>query len=207
MGFLGMFNRGKVGGLVHYLNLDGFWFSLTQTQREQMIRYGNSGVGQSGSIAEGTVSYSSARPLQFLTNMLTWAVADHDYDLSDRIIEYSSKIADGSTLVDQHFFLTSAADCYYKQRETRDIALSLAEQYYKKDIELFPRYKSPLKKEMGCVLPRIPSFSQLAILYEKSGRYQEAIDICRLAVKNNVRDNTKSGFEGRIEKLGKKLHT
>lgn len=62
-----------------------------------------------------------------------------------------------------------------------------------------------LKKDMGGILPRIPSFQQLVILYEKSGRYQEALDICNLALRNNLKDTTKGGYEGRIEKIQKKM--
>ncbi len=205
MGFLGLFSGKKVGGIIHYLNLDDFWFSLSPSQRDKLVRYGKQGLGQSGSIAEGTVSSSSGRPLQFLTGMLTWAVSDHDYDLSDRIIEYGSGIMDDATLVDRHFFLTTAADCYYKQRDSRDNALEMAKKYYQKDIELFPKYKSALKRETGGVLPRIASFTQMAIILEKEGHYQDAIDICKLALKNGIQEKTKSGFEGRIEKLEKKL--
>lgn len=200
-----MFSQ-KVGGIVHYLNLDEFWFSLTAAQRAKLISYGKQGLGQTESIAEGRIQSSSARPLQFLTSMLMWSVSDHDYILADHLIEYASSIENNSTLVDRHFYLISAADCYYKQREIRDDALSLAEQFYLKDVGLFPRYKSALMKEMGGVLPRIPSFSQLAILYEKKGRYEEAIGICRLAIKYGVQEKTKAGFEGRIEKIEKKLN-
>lgn len=205
MGLLDLLFSSKAGGIIHYLNLDDFWFSLSSSQRAKMISYGKKNMGQSGSIAEGKVTSSSARPLQFLTSMLTCSISDHDYDLSDSIIRYGTGIMDNSKLVDQHFFLMTAADCYYKQRDTRDNGLYLSEQFNRADVDLFPRYKSALKREMGGVLPRIPSFSQLAIIYEKEGRYQDAIDICRLALKNGVQEKTKSGFEGRIEKLEKKI--
>ena len=35
--------------------------------------------------------------------------------------------------------------------------------------------------------------------------YQKAIDICKLALKYDLTDNTKSGYAGRLEKLQKKL--
>ena len=109
-------------------------------------------------------------------------------------------------MVDKHFYLMSAADCYYKQRDSREDALALAEKYHLMDVKLFPQYKGLLVKDMGGILPRIPSFQQLAIMYEKAGRYQDAIDICKLAMDYGLTDTTKSGYAGRLEKLQKKLN-
>ena len=53
---------------------------------------------------------------------------------------------------------------------------------------------------------KIPSFQRLAIIYEKKGEYKKAIDICKKAIKYNLRDTSKAGFEGRLERLEKKLN-
>ena len=42
-------------------------------------------------------------------------------------------------------------------------------------------------------------------LYEKQGKYQEAIDVCKLAIAYRITDATKTGFEGRIRRLEKKM--
>lgn len=46
----------------------------------------------------------------------------------------------------------------------------------------------------------IPSFSRLAIIYEKQNRIGEAIRICELAISYNL----EGGFEGRLERLRRK---
>ena len=48
---------------------------------------------------------------------------------------------------------------------------------------------------------RFPSFQRLAIIYENQGKYEEAIKICELALKLNLKDGTKTGFKGRIKRL------
>ncbi len=198
----------KTEGMIGYLGLENFWMSLSFEQSEAMIRYTRSGLGadSNSSPIEGKISYASARPLSYLGSFISWAIADHNYELADKIIEHCDKIFDKATPVDRHFYLIGAADCYYKQRIIREDALALAEKYHMMDVKLFPQYKGPLVKAMGGILPRIPSFQQLAIMYEKAGRYQDAIDICKLAMKYDLTDSTKSGYAGRLEKLQKKLN-
>lgn len=207
MGLLDRLCRKKIEGIIGYLGLEDFWMSLSFEQSEAMKRYARSGLGADpdSSPIEGKVSYSSARPLSYLSGYIGWAVSDHDYALADLIIEHCDRIYEKANPVDKHFYLMGAADCYYKQRGSREDALALAEKYHMMDVRLFPQYKGPLVKEMGGMLPRIPSFQQLAIMYEKAGRYQDAIDICKLAMNYGLTDTTKSGYAGRLEKLQKKL--
>ena len=208
MGLFDRLRKNKIEGMIGYLGLEDFWMSLSFEQSEAMIRYIRSGLGADaqGSPIEGKIVHSSARPLSYLGSFIGWAVADHDYELADKIIEHCDKIYDKATPVDKHFYLMGAADCYYKQRTAREDALALAEKYHMMDVKLFPQYKGPLVKDMGGILPRIPSFQQLAIMYEKAGRYQDAIDICKLAMKYGLTDTTKGGYAGRLEKLQKKLN-
>lgn len=50
-------------------------------------------------------------------------------------------------------------------------------------------------------------YKKLALAYEKQGDYQKAIEICQKSIDSGfVNDGTKSGFNGRIEKLKKKLN-
>jgi len=207
MGLFDRLRKNRIEGMIGYLGLEDFWMSLSFEQSEAIIRYARSGLGAdpNSSPIEGKVSYTSARPLSYLGSYIGWAVADHDYALADKIIEHCDKIYEKATPVDKHFYLMGAADCYYKQRTFREDALALAEKYHMMDVKLFPQYKGPLVKDMGGILPRIPSFQQLAIMYEKAGRYQDAIDICKLAMKYGLTDTTKGGYAGRLEKLQKKL--
>lgn len=206
MGLFDKFKTKKIKGIIGYLGLEDFWLSLTYEECEALIRYDRSGLGSSpdSSPIEGDFSNPRATKLAYLHGQISWAIADHNYALAEKIIEYCDRIYETSNPVDKHFYLMSAGDCYYRQRESRQGALELAEQYYMKDVMLFPQYKKPLLDEIGN-MPRIPSFQQLAILYEKAGRYQEAIDICKQALDYGLRDNTKSGFSGRIEKIQKKM--
>lgn len=55
-------------------------------------------------------------------------------------------------------------------------------------------------------IPLYPAFKYLAMLFEKRGEYQEAISTCEKAIaKGYDDDDTKSGMQGRIERLRKKV--
>ncbi|MFC4661693.1 tetratricopeptide repeat protein [Oceanobacillus aidingensis] len=51
----------------------------------------------------------------------------------------------------------------------------------------------------------IPSFSKLAIIYEKQKEYEKAIEVSKLGLEYGLSDGTQGGFEGRIDRLKKKL--
>ena len=55
-------------------------------------------------------------------------------------------------------------------------------------------------------LPTYPSFKRLSIVYENLGDIKNAISILEYAIELGFdSDNTKSGIQGRLEKLRKRL--
>lgn len=72
----------------------------------------------------------------------------------------------------------------------RDIAIS-------KELKGFWEHESSL--------PNVPTFKRLAIIYEKLGKYDEAIDVCKRGIELGfIKDDTKGGLPGRLAKLMKK---
>ena len=104
----------------------------------------------------------------------------------------------------RHFSYNDLIDFYYEQRETRPDALQKCIEYCQADILHIMPFLKKCEHEFGDI-PRIPSFERLAIIYEKQGRYSEAIGICRKAISLGLWDGTKGRFEGRLERLNQKL--
>jgi len=107
--------------------------------------------------------------------------------------------------VTEHFKLLEQIQNTY-----RDGDYAKCEKLCKKDIQLFPQYIIALAEEHGFNLDeeiplRTVSFDTLAKLYEKQDRYSEAIKVCEMGIKHKLPDGTKGGFEGRLEKLKRKL--
>ena len=171
-----------------------------------MIRWHQNALGGSlhPSPIVGKIDWSTDTKLNYLARKILWATSEHNFSIRNKIFQYAEKYCyDTGGLVDKHFYLQIVAESFYKERETNPNAIDICIECCKRDIDLFPRYRKALEREMS-VLPRITTFQRLAIIYEKQGQIDEAIKICKKALKYKLRESTKGGYEGRIEKLEKK---
>ena len=106
--------------------------------------------------------------------------------------------------IDRHFLLQSIVTQTYKLRKEkkyRDLCIKYAEKHLKE----FDKIAPALKEDMGGFLPRIMTFQYYSTLLTEIGNYEKAIDICKLAISYGLEDGTKSGFQGRIERIKKKM--
>ncbi|EGL82061.1 Tetratricopeptide TPR_1 repeat-containing protein [Caldalkalibacillus thermarum TA2.A1] len=130
-------------------------------------------------------------------------------------------------IIDLHFTYNHLIELYYKQRDKREDALDKCIHYCKLSIELYPEFeKAQIEEDLQLIKnayhfnpeemdkclkeykytkPRVPAFERLAIIYEKQGKYKEAIDICDKALEYGLHDKTKGGFEARKNRLLKKM--
>ena len=135
------------------------------------------------------------------------AIMKNDYASAEKYLTLAENAS--TNIIDLHYCYNSWIELTYKQRENPHY-LNLCIEYCKKDIDMFPAFKKAYAQENpallkdGILLIRLPSFQQLAIIYEKQGEFQQAIEICEMAISYGLSDSTKGGFEGRLEKLRKK---
>jgi len=107
--------------------------------------------------------------------------------------------------IDRHFVYNHLIELYYKLRDERKDALEKCIYYCKEDIKQLPEFLDTWKNEYGDIV-RCPSVQQLAIIYEKNEKFQEAIDLCNYAINLGLDDGTKGGFQGRIKRLENKMN-
>lgn len=136
---------------------------------------------------------------------------DKTNELYDKAFKKSEK-----NIINRHFYYNNIIEYYYGMRDKQTDALEKCIEYCKKDIEITPQVLSNMEKddmwkhynqdgELVFTPPRFPSFQRLAIIYDNLKEYEEAIKVCKKAIYNGLKDGTKTGFEGRIERLEKKL--
>lgn len=134
--------------------------------------------------------------------------------------------------IDLHYDYLQLIDMYYSKRD-KEGYIDKCIHVCLKDIELYPQFKQAYIKDDLARLkllqsyrdfgsdeynefqqeidtyefPKlsVPSFKRLAIIYEQQKRYEEAIEICEKAISYELDDGTMGGFEGRIERLQKKI--
>lgn len=92
----------------------------------------------------------------------------------------------------------------YKNRGNAN-SLKQCIELCKKSINIFPNFKNEyIKRNNVWDVKSVPCFNTLAIIYEKQGKYKQAINICKQAMSYGLNDGTKAGYKGRIIKLERK---
>jgi hypothetical protein len=74
-----------------------------------------------------------------------------------------------------------------------------------KHLSELPDIIPPLKLDLG-TLPRISTFQEYATVLAEDGKFEKAIDVCKIALSYGLHDGTKSGFDGRISRIEKKAN-
>lgn len=101
--------------------------------------------------------------------------------------------------IDTHFlYLLLIGQAYNRRKEPEMRALfkKLAAEH----VEKFGTVRTPLIKDIG-LLPRVPTFQYLATVYTEDSEYEKAIEVCEKAIAFGLDDGTKSGYQGRIERI------
>ena len=106
-------------------------------------------------------------------------------------------------LVDRHFLLMTVVEETYRLRADPRMAekcLEVAQIH----VEEFPEIARALKREFGGDLPRVSTFQHYATLLTERGEFDQAIQVCESAISFDLHDGTRSGYEGRIDRIRKR---
>ena len=115
--------------------------------------------------------------------------------------------------VKRHYYYTGQIVTLYKKRDKRGVLKRII-SYCKKDIatieEFIPWYRRMRSSwKQAPLIPSMPSFEKLAIIYEKQGKYEEAIKLSEYAIKLGLHDPKKchapKNYPNRIKRLRKKI--
>lgn len=107
-------------------------------------------------------------------------------------------------LVDRHFLLMQLCRQAYRLRKSDPNMRKLARDVGLQHVREFPEIRGPLTRHLG-ILPRVPSFQNVATLMAEEADFQAAINVCESAIGFGLSDGTAGGFESRIERLKKKM--
>lgn len=196
-----LFQSGEnVSNLIGVLGLGEWYRNLSAERKRKLHKYSTAfGTGGEFNQLDQAVTGTSQSAQDYLKGVGGTAASEKYYEFAEFVLLEALKQGDGSA-TSTHFTYNELIDVYYKQRDDQEDAIEKCIEYCKKDIEIADEFVD----EFGEV-PRIPSFKRLAIIYEKQGRYEEAIEVCERALNIGTTDGTKGGFEGRKERLRKKI--
>jgi len=122
--------------------------------------------------------------------------------------------------VDIHFSYLNLIEQTYNRREepeARALFMRLALEH----VESFGSIKKALLKDfqlrevepgryqdkggLSARFPHVPTFQYLATIYTEDGEYEKAIEICEKAIAFGLHDWTKGDYQGRKERIKKKM--
>ena len=183
------------------VGLEEWYMNLSDEQQQKLHEYSTFfGTGGEMNLLDEGTGETSQSAQEYLKGVGSTAASEKDYEFAEMVLLEALDHEDGSA-TSTHFTYNELIDVYYKQRDDREDAIKKYIWYCKKDIEIADEFVA----EFGEV-PRIPSFKRLAIIYEKQERYADAIAVCDQALEIGTTDGTKGGFEGRKDRLRKKLN-
>lgn len=121
-------------------------------------------------------------------------------NVPDALAESAKALSAETDPLARHRWLSQITEATYKQR--KDAQYRAACDYFSSlHINEFDKIKAPLKKSNGGKLPQVMTFQNYANLLLEDERFDDAIDVCRKAIKFGLDDKTQTGFEGRIERI------
>ncbi len=200
------------GGLIRYYGLSEWYMSLTPEQQSALKRYFSQGMGADANWVDSGTQSSSGSSQGFLWGVGGNALRQKDYLVAEAVLLKALEVKDGNP-IDRHFAYNYLIELYYKLRDDQPDAIEKCVKYCTEDIASIDAFIHA-SGQADCVLgisggnviiPRIPSFERLAIIYEDRGDLHEAIRICKQAIKLGLHDSTKGGFEGRLARIERKL--
>ncbi len=201
----------RIHGSIGYYGLEQWWLTeLSDRERDRIESVfqplGSSdllttGRISSGSLTTGDINYSTQTAVGLLSSLAGWFQKPDDRAIARKILKKALEMAANAPVLDVHFLLQQAIQTFYKDRDNPD-SLEAAVNACKKAIELAPKAAKAFKSAYRTSpLPSHKGFEQLAIILEKQGAYQEAIDVSLQAQS----EGWAGSWQGRVERCEKKL--
>lgn len=203
MGLMSLFSKNrKVNGLIGYFGLEDWWLSEFNDEERKHIVETFLPLGSSGQALEsGEISYTSQTAVALLQNLSGWFSKEKDRSIAYKLIEKAEELSktEGSIL-DVHFLYGHKLSIYYKDRDSPG-GLEKAIESCKQQIAISKKAaKEFLKEYDGSPLPSHKGYQQLAIIFEKQGKYTEAINLCKQAAEQGWAGD----WEKRVVRCNKK---
>ncbi len=195
----------SIQGQIGYFKLADWWmtaFSDSERKYIESIFQPISTVQASGSpLTSGVIQSTTETAVGLLSALAMWFQKPEDRTVAHKILNKAMELSKDASALDNHYLYQTIIQFNYRNRENGE-NLKAAIDACLKMISLAPEaaqaYKSEFPKEQ---LPGHKGYGQLAIIYEKQGRFQDAIAVSEQAANQHWGGD----WAKRIERCGKKL--
>lgn len=194
-----------IQGQIGYFKLADWWvtaFSDTERKHIESIFQPISTVQASGSpLTSGVIQSTTKTAVGFLSALAGWFQKPEDRTIAHKILAKAMELSKDASALDNHFLFQTVIQANYRDRDNEE-SLEAAIDACLKMISLAPEAARAFKAEFPKQqLPSHKGYEQLAIIYEKQGRFQDAIAVSQQA----ARQKWGGDWAKRIERCGQKL--
>jgi|GEM_PF-1481704 len=123
-------------------------------------------------------------------------------EVPDEVKEPLLALEDEKDPVARHRLYQQITETSYRNRSDEGWRM-ICKTYSQRHIEEFADIKAPLAAGNGGALPHVTTFQNYATLLVEDAKFDQAIKVCEQALTFGLDDKTKSGFQGRIERIEK----
>lgn len=186
-----LFNRNK-NGLISYFKLDKFFLTLSEENKA----FFKDEITKCFVFLDENAFNKKFRNERKLTNvdfvckMAKRLSNKKEFSLATELLEFATDNTKKSD--EKHAYLNELIEVLYKQREN-DEYIEKCKLRCLEDMHLISNKKVDDKEPV--------SFKRLAIILESEGNVNEALKVSKDALSLGLHDGTKTGYEGRIQKL------
>jgi len=173
----------QVQGRIGYFGLQDWWLSAFSDKERQYIQATHQPLGESGDLlTTGAIGYSGQTPVGLLWCLAGWFTKEQDRSIAYRILDKAEELASsGAPVLDRHFLYGQEINIHYKDRDQQE-HMDKAIWACRQQIALAPEVANAFKDEYeDSPLPAHKGYEQLAIILEKQGSLQEAIELAAQA--------------------------
>lgn len=193
----------QVGGEIAFLGLADWWLCEFTPEERAIVRSTFNPLGAPGyQIDRGNVKHSTQTVVGLTSVLSSWFNKEETRHIGYKFLrkadEYRNTDMHPVTL---HYAMQARCQFFYRWRNHDDFALDAAIEACERGIAVSREAAAALKEQFGDTPLGHHCFTQLAIIEEKRGNFQRAIDLCNTA----EADGWNGDWEKRRTRLTKKL--
>lgn len=106
---------------------------------------------------------------------------------------------------ERHTIYARSIELAYRERKSDPAMQDRVIEYGTLYMNEFAHLKQAVAQALGEDALRNPVFKQLAITLEEKDLLDKAVNVCMNAITHELKDGTKTGYEGRMERIRKKM--
>jgi len=189
-------------GLIKYFGLTDWWLTaFTEEERKKIVSSFQPLGAPPDSLTVGDITYSSGTAVGLLSPLAGWFRNEQDRSIAFRIVEKAEELASQADVLDRHFLYQAKIQIYYPFRDKDDFALRRAIEACEQQIKMSLEAARAFREKYPGELPAHIGYQQLAIIREKQGDFESAINLSQKAYEGGWAGD----WENRIERCKKKL--